>query len=383
MTDAEALNRRLVDELAAAGALPEEWRAVFLAVPRHLFVPDVIWEDAGEGTLTPRRCDEDPAAWLAAVYADEAIVTQVDDGATPGTGTGRRVTSSISKPSIVAKMLGDLQVERGTRILEIGTGTGWNAALLAQKVGAENVTTIEVDGSLAERARTALAGAGVSPVVVTGDGTDGYPPSAPYDRILATASVRVVPYPWVAQTRPGGLILSPWGNAYDNGALVRLTVDDRGAAYGPFLDNTIAFMWVRAQRVPRPAVPAHLAGAADSTTTLHPDAVAFDDYDARFAVGVRVPDVVTRFEDAGDGGDDFTFWAFCGESWARVDVIDGAFPHRVRQHGPRALWTEIEAAYRWWEEAGRPETGRFGLAVTADRQYIYLDSPDAPVRSGN
>ncbi|GAB3990528.1 methyltransferase domain-containing protein [Actinoallomurus acanthiterrae] len=351
----------------------------FLATPRHLFVPGVVWDDADGGVLSPRRRDADPAAWLTTVYTDEAIVTQVDDGATPDTGTGRRITSSISKPSIVATMLGHLEVEYGMRVLEIGAGTGWNAALLAHVVGEANVTTIEVDGDLAERAREILARVGVSALVVTGDGAGGYAPGEPYDRVIATASVRAVPYQWVAQTRPGGVILVPWGNAYDNGALVRLTVDGHGAAYGPFVDNTVAFMWLRAQRAPRPAVPADLAGAAESATTLHPDAVAFDDCDAAFAVGLRVPDVTTRFQDADDGSDDLTFWALSGPSWARVDVADGAVTHRVWQRGPRSLWTEIESAYRWWDETGRPPTGRFGLGVTPDRRYVYLDSPGNPV----
>ncbi|GAA2119689.1 hypothetical protein GCM10009780_79600 [Actinomadura alba] len=185
----------------------------------------------------------------------------------------------------------------------------------------------------------------------------------------------------MAQIRPGGAILTPWGNAYDNGALARLTVDEHGAAHGPFVDNTVAFMWLRAQRAVRPTPPTEPADAAESTTTLHPDAVAWHDYDAKFAVGLRLPDVSVRFSDADDGSDDFTFWAFSGPSWARVDVTDGASTYQVRRHGPRALWSEIEAAYRWWEEIGRPATGRFGLAITPDRQYIYLDSPDNLVRS--
>jgi protein-L-isoaspartate O-methyltransferase len=380
VSDAEALNRRLVTELTAAGALPERWRAAFEATPRHLFVPDVIWQDAEGGGLVARHRSQDPAGWLEAAYADGPVVTQVDDGVTPLDGVGRWTTSSISKPTIVANMLGHLQVEAGMRVLEIGTGTGWNAALLARMVGETNVVTIEVDAELAERARNALAEAGVHPLVVAGDGADGYAPGAPYDRVIATASAQTIPYEWVAQARPGGVILTPWGNAYDNGALARLTVDDDGAAYGPFIDNTVAFMWLRAQRAPRPDVPADRAGAATSTTTLHPDAVAFSDFDAMFAVGLQLPDVARRFVDADDdGSDDFTFWAFEGSSWACVDVVEGIGTHRVRQHGPRRLWDEIEAAYQWWQETGRPETGRFGLAVTPECQYVYLDSPNNPV----
>ncbi|MFF5262686.1 methyltransferase domain-containing protein [Actinomadura viridis] len=378
MSGADARNRRLVDDLTTAGVLPDRWRPAFLAMPRHRFVPDIIWDDADGGGFTARRRRDDPAIWLETVYRDGPIVTQVDDGATPDTEPGRLVTSSISKPSIVAGMLGHLQVEEGMRILEIGTGTGWNAALMAARLGEGNVITVEVDAVLAEQARKALAEAGASPSVVTGDGADGYAPGAPYDRVIATASVREVPYSWVVQTRPGGAVLAPWGTAFDNGALVRLVVDEHGVAYGRFVDNTVAFMWLRAHRTPRFLPPADLAGAAEATTTLHPDAVAWDDLNASFAVGARLPDVSRRFVDADDGGD-FTFWAFAGPSWARVDVTDGASAYLVRQYGPRALWSEIEAAYRWWEQLGRPDTGRFGLGVSRDHQYVYLDSHDNPV----
>ncbi|GAA3960394.1 methyltransferase domain-containing protein [Actinomadura viridis] len=381
MSDADARNRRLVDDLTAAGLLPDRWRPAFLAMPRHRFVPDVIWADADGGGFTARRRRDDPAVWLETVYRDGPIVTQVDDGATPDTETGRLVTSSISKPSIVAGMLAYLQVEDGMRILEIGTGTGWNAALMAARLGEQNVITVEVDAVLAERARKALADAGVLPTVVTGDGAEGHAHGAPYDRVIATASVQEVPYSWVAQTRPGGVILAPWGTAFDDGALVRLVVDENGAAYGRFVDNTVAFMRLRAHRAPRPEPPVDLAGAAESTTALHPDAVAWDDLNASFAVGARLPDVSRRFVDADDGGDDFTFWAFAGASWACVEVADGASRYKVRQYGPRALWSEIEAAYRWWEGLDRPETGRFGLAVFRDHQYVYLDSLDNPVSS--
>ncbi|WP_345025226.1 rRNA adenine N-6-methyltransferase family protein, partial [Actinomadura keratinilytica] len=152
MSDAEALNQRLIDKLADAGMMTDRWRPPFLAVPRHRFVPDVIWVDAEDGELITRRREDDPAAWLETAYADEPIVTQVDDGATPDTGRGLLVTSSISAPSIVSRMLHYLQVEPGMRVLEIGTGTGWNAALLAHMAGGQNVTTVEIDAAIADRA---------------------------------------------------------------------------------------------------------------------------------------------------------------------------------------------------------------------------------------
>jgi protein-L-isoaspartate(D-aspartate) O-methyltransferase len=111
-------------------------------------------------------------------------------------------------------MLAALDAEPGMRGLEIGTGTGYNAALLAHRLGAQTITSVEIDPALAEHARRALTAIGYLVTVITGDGALGYSPGAPYDRIISTAAVREVPYPWVAQTRPGGTILTPWGTPY-------------------------------------------------------------------------------------------------------------------------------------------------------------------------
>jgi protein-L-isoaspartate O-methyltransferase len=94
-------------------------------------------------------------------------------------------------------MFDALDLHPGHSVLGIGTGTGWNAALLCRRVGTRGrVVSIEVDPVIAEGARAALAAAGYSPLVITGDGADGYPDAAPYDRVLATAAVRdTVPLP--------------------------------------------------------------------------------------------------------------------------------------------------------------------------------------------
>lgn len=90
---------------------------------------------------------------------------------------------------------------------------------------------------MADAARSNLAGAGRVPLVITGEGADGYFPAAPYDRVIATCSVRAVPYAWVAQTRPGGIIVTPWGTTVENSALLRLVVDDNGElAVGRIVD---------------------------------------------------------------------------------------------------------------------------------------------------
>jgi protein-L-isoaspartate(D-aspartate) O-methyltransferase len=169
----------------------------------------VVWRQdrnaVGDCDLVPLRRTDDPDTWLELAYANASVATQVDDGFPAGDGCGFEVSSSASMPAVVAQMLGALDVEPGRRVLEIGTGTGYNAALLAHRLGAERVVSVEVDPAVAEHARRALDHAGFGAVtVVTGDGAEGYRPGAPYDRVLATVAVGQVPPAWVAQTRPGG-----------------------------------------------------------------------------------------------------------------------------------------------------------------------------------
>ena len=148
----------LVKGLAAEGTLDKQWREAFLAVPREVFIPELIWRYAGDD-LVPLRRAEDPREWLRRAYGPRYMVTQVDDGTPAGPdGRGREATSSASRPDIVALMLQAGHVEPGMRVLEIGTG--YTAALLAHQLGARNVTTIEIDPDLAARARATLATAG-------------------------------------------------------------------------------------------------------------------------------------------------------------------------------------------------------------------------------
>jgi protein-L-isoaspartate O-methyltransferase len=150
------VDERCADELVASGDLTPDWRSSFLAVPRQRFIPDVIWREVDDVMRPVRRAD-DPDRWLELVSGKDSVVTQVDDGAPAGPGdSGDLPTSSASMPSVVAAMLKHLDVHGGERVCEIGTGTGWNAALLAHRLGAQRVTTIEIDPLLSRCARTAL-----------------------------------------------------------------------------------------------------------------------------------------------------------------------------------------------------------------------------------
>jgi protein-L-isoaspartate(D-aspartate) O-methyltransferase len=182
---ARELRGRLVDLLVDSGALTSPAvRRAFLDVPRERFVPAVA-----------------AAYGMERVYADDALVTRQRDGVP---------MSSSSQPQIMASMLEALDVRRGQRVLEIGLGTGYNAALLSRLAGAHGVvTSIDLDASAVVAAREALAATRHQVTAVDGDGRMGWAVGAPYDRIEVTASTSVIPLAWWEQLAPDGLLVVP------------------------------------------------------------------------------------------------------------------------------------------------------------------------------
>src|SRR5216683_1115087 len=153
--DLADLIERLADQLKDAGDLTDaRWRRALQEVPRNLFVPDVVLADPNDQLPDEYLVDRaaDPERWWAAVYSDTVLVTQVDDGRGDISVGQGSASSSNSAPGSVFSMLEQLWVHDHHRVLEIGTGTGWTAALLSRRLGAANVTTVEIDPGLAEQA---------------------------------------------------------------------------------------------------------------------------------------------------------------------------------------------------------------------------------------
>ncbi|MFE6975681.1 methyltransferase domain-containing protein [Streptomyces sp. NPDC057682] len=368
--------------LATGGILKPAWRDAYTRVPREAFLPDTIWPyDAEAGRAVHVSRAENPDVWRGYASADVPIVTQWDDGQHVGREPGRMPTSSASMPSVVFRMLDALTVDDYCRVLEIGTGTGWNAALLAHKVGDENVVTVEVDEAVAVRAREALAHFFGAPMdVLHGDGRAGAPGRGTFDRVIATCGVRQLPYAWVAQTRPGGVIVAPWGTAFTNtDGIVRLRVEaDGGSASGRFT-GPAEFMKLRAQR----SVPIHHEAYArqlpDAAASMEPgdavrDLAASGRFGAlTFALGLRVRDCTHTAASKRDGARPHWFYSLSDRSWACALLTDGKEPARVWQQGPRRLWDEVRAAHDWWVGRGRPGWGRFGLTVSGGGERVWVD----------
>ncbi|HET9257082.1 MAG TPA: hypothetical protein VFO16_18055 [Pseudonocardiaceae bacterium] len=134
MTKPVTTTEQLTGELS--GKIPTAWAASFCAVDRAMFIPPRIWTYNDRDEPQPLDRDADPQRWRQVVYSDTAIMTQFDNGTTawPDT-TGVLPTSSASQPSLVMDMLTSLDVRNGHRVLEIGTGTGYTAALLTARLG--------------------------------------------------------------------------------------------------------------------------------------------------------------------------------------------------------------------------------------------------------
>jgi len=125
-------------------------------------------------------------------------------------------SQSISQPYTVAMMLDALELEKGLKVLEIGSGSGWNAALLQELVGGTQVMSVEYIKELAELARDNLKKIGSFAKVMHGDGSLGYKAHAPYDRIIVTCASPSILDSWKQQLMLNGIIIAPVGYDIQN-----------------------------------------------------------------------------------------------------------------------------------------------------------------------
>lgn len=207
--------------LASSGAIQSPAvEAAFRRVPRHRLIEAFYagrYTEEGLVVVDPEKPTGDQQA---AIYGDGALVTRVKDG---------RPASSSSAPALVACMLELLELERGHAVLEIGAGTGYNAALLAEVVGDQRrIVSVEYQDDVAAQTQRLLRRAGYADIlVVCGDGFYGYEERAPFDRVVVTVGCPDVSPHWLAQLAPRGFVLVPLRLLIMN-PLVRVWTDDDG-----------------------------------------------------------------------------------------------------------------------------------------------------------
>jgi methyltransferase of ATP-grasp peptide maturase system len=376
------LAQLLADDITAAGKMrTPEWRAAVENVPRHLFVPRYYTDEQNGRSRSwilqePANADS-IMRWLELVYSRTTLVTQVADFADRGT---QAAVCSSTKPDLMIRMLKALDVADGMRVLEIGTGTGYNAALLAHRLGAENVYSVDVDPHLVDDARDRLAQLGYAAATLAAvDGIEGLPDHAPYDRIIATCALFAVPAAWITQLRPNGLALVHIEGPLGAGNLLALRHIAPDTVQGRFLPWWGCFMRRRATAGPNVGTPRPArTGTAPTTRTTTVDPTQLDG-GARFPflAQLHLPPGVFRSMWHSDDRATITELRAPDGSWCEITREprpDGC--HAVREAGPTALWAHIETAWEQWTGLGAPAWHEFGLTATTTQHTVWFGAPD-------
>jgi protein-L-isoaspartate O-methyltransferase len=243
--------------------------------------------------------------WADAVYRDVSLVTQIGtlhaDHARKQDRPDGRPTSSSTMPGLVVSMYRHAMIGDGMDVLDVGTGSGYGAALLATRLGDARVTTIDIDPYLVKAAEERLARTGLHPLVAVADATGPLPGS--YDRIVSMTSVAPIPASWLAALRPGGRLVT---TLTGTGLIVTATKTPDGGAAGRTEWERAGFMHARTGPDYTPdllrAIPGALDGDAGDVTTGRYPVIDIDRvWELYSMLGVTVPGVERHFESGPDG----------------------------------------------------------------------------------
>ncbi len=363
------LRQELVASLMQSGAIHSPAiQQAFLTVPREAFVPFFYQEDETSRRMAWVRVEAaqcSPEEYLAHIYRNDPLVTKIDDRGWP--------KSSSSMPSAMGKMLEALDVQPGQQVLEIGTGSGYNAALLAHLSGAaHNIVTIEHDATLAAHAREALEkvlGKGVA--VVVGDGFLGYEQGGLYDRIIATASVPLLPRAWITQLQRGGKLVMDLQGSLASGFLVVEKLAER--VIGHFLAEPLHFMPLETEAVvvPEANKATLLQQSCSATFVLEKDHIfpgKLFDPSFRWFLQWRLPGCQVskqrqRTRDAGAMLHSVFLVEPQRKSLVCLQQQEGEEQWHVAVYGLPSLWDDLLQAWNDFLSIGMPSQQQYQLVV--------------------
>ncbi len=376
-SESTAYRSQLVTTLQQSGAIRSATVAqAFATIPRERFVP-TFYEQKGRSWI-PRNITRQGEQWLAQIYEDQSLVTHLNTQNVP--------ISSSSKPSVMAAMLEALDIQPGMRVLEIGTGTGYNAALLARLTGDPSlVTTIELDAEVAQQAKSTLCEI-VGPIrVEVGDGNMGVCDSTPYDRIIATASNSVLPHAWFEQLSLDGCLIMPLQGSLQVGGFLVIQKDGEGAN-GHFRQPSLYFMAMRSPS--EEATTTHNLFQQPITEEIRVEAddpvlPALNEEKFRWFIQWWWPtdgSVQINTMKLPDGKRAYLFKDFMQMTILQLTQrADGCWYGNQRGNFP--LWTMTQKAYSLFCNLGKPGQEAFhvsiknqqaSLSISTSRNVIYL-----------
>ncbi|MFI2431232.1 methyltransferase domain-containing protein [Streptomyces sp. NPDC018693] len=358
--------RALADQVTADAP---EWHAAVCATPRHLLVPR-WWERIPESPAEEWSLVVPPTGsreLLGAAYTDKTLVTRVgplhaDHAQSDEKATGSP-TSSSTLPGLIVSMLHLLDAKPGHKVLDVGTGSGYSAALMGRRIGDAHVTSVDVDSYLVEAARARLAAFGRAPRMEAIDAT-GPLPDAEYDRIMATVSVRPVPATWLHALRPGGKLVT---TIACTALLITADMGEDGMARGSVQPDPATFMETRQEADYPPKLNAVFGAARDAEgndvrTADGPIPDLWREWPLRWLYELDTPGTETRAATDADGRR--IVWLLASDgSWARAV---GDETGTVHQSGPRRLWDDLERVRRKWEEGNRFSLHSMSVVLSPD-----------------
>ncbi|WP_175412030.1 methyltransferase domain-containing protein [Streptomyces sp. TRM64462] len=341
------------EQLARAALHPSSrWWETVLSVPRHVFVPR--WYTSGPDGWTVTDGPSNEEEWARAAYTDHTVVTRVGplhaDHAAEGKPVMGLPTSSATLPSLVVTMLQHAKITEATDLLDIATGSGYSAALAARRLGADRVTTLDVDPYLTEVAAARLASIGLRPRVVTADAGRDLP--GDFDRIVSMVSMPRVPVSWLRALRPGGRLVT---TIRGTGLILTADKTEDGGAAGRIEWDRAAFMTTRTGDDYPPALDGLFASVRDSdgddvATSPLPVINVMQAWEVWSMLSLTLPGIEHRMQYGHDGSR--TAWMLHPDgSWARAHTAAGERSTTVHQGGPRRLWGTLEEI-RWRLEHG-------------------------------
>jgi protein-L-isoaspartate(D-aspartate) O-methyltransferase len=350
--------QRYADGLVERGAISTEpVRRAFATVPRHRFLPTFFY--GAEQLRLPLGGETPPARLLDLIYANNSLLTHKGQDGDP--------SSSSSAPTLMARMLEALQLRPGMRVMEIGAGTGYNAALITEITGAP-VTTIEAGTLAAANATAALAELGLSERVQVAH-RDGYcgDPSGRYDKIIVTCGIAGIPPAWLDQLTAGGMILAPIAHAGAHPVLdVRAGGDIPTGRCVLWADFMTAAGNLRPTELfhHQPHIPIPAAGVRREESALP----TLDDThynDRTFFLGIHDPRTTRAYLDLDDFDARHGATALVEDQsavWAQTngDIVAAGDPGTTRRLRTRLI--ELSTA---WEAAGRPAAAGWECRVEA------------------
>ena len=336
---------RYVDELKAAGAIgPAAVERAFRTVQRHRLLETFSYRDGGRFRTVEHDPRQPRRDHLALIYADTALATR---------RIGGLPASSTSQASLVAKMLELLDLSEGLKVLEVGAGTGYNAALLAEVVGDQRlVITVDVLEDVVDQTRRLLADTGYPRIqVLLRDGFEGVPEQAPFDRIVATVGCSDLSPHWAEQLADDGVMLVPLAHA--SGHPLVLARKDGAALRGRMVLRTgfipvrgplhIEDLWAQGVWIPREAEPVHEPDPEPRFTVRRSDEpmeITDDETDFLFFLGLQD----RRACHAPQG----PALSAGPDGWAALA------PDGIWWWKDASLARELDRRYREWDARGRP-----------------------------